>query len=497
MSPDAPEVRASPRHRRRSRKRWAVLALVVVLLAVLGLGVAATWRLQSNLDTSPLDLGDEPAAVEPGPLDILVMGSDTRTGEGNEDYGDAEDSDGYSDVMMLVHVAEDRSRATVVSFPRDLVADIPRCTDPETGRVHAPEQDATLNSAIANGGPGCTVATVNRMTGLKIDHFMLADFHAVEELSSAVGGVEVCVNEAVDDPKSGLKLPAGVSSVEGEQALAFLRSRAAFGDGGDVSRIRSQQSFLASLARKVEEEGTLSDLPTLYRIADVATRNLHVDEELGNVATMVGLATALRGIDLASMLFVTVPTEPYEPDPNRLRLEEEKAEELFEALREDRPLADGTEPSATPTATPTAADPSAGTGPGSGPDAGSGSAVAPATVPLTVSNASGVRDRDAEVAELLADEGYAPVESGPQAAELPGTQVFFGPGWYGAAEQVAELLGVPSAQIVPTTDVAGVLVSVGRDFREGERMDVTARLPDGLHGQTAEQHTCQEAAGDW
>ena len=502
MSSSPPDVTAGPRHRRGAGKRWAVVALTVVLLAVLGLGVAATWRLQSNLDTSPLDLGDGGGGtvqegggtVEQGPLDILVMGTDTRDGEGNDRYGDDDDSSGagLTDVMMLVHVSEDRNDVTVVSLPRDLVADIPRCTDPETGRVYPRERSAMLNSAIENGGPGCTVAAVNAMTGLEIDHFMLADFNAVKELSSAVGGVDVCVNEAVDDPKSGLELPAGVTSVEGEQALAFLRSRAAFGDGGDRSRIRSQQSFLASLARKVKEEGTLRDLPKLYRIADVATRNLHVDDALASVPTMVGIATDIRGIDLGSMAFVTVPTEPYELDPNRLQLEEDAAEDLFEKLREDRPLTGPTEQ----------ASPGPSGSPGSrsaGPEATPGTepAIDPATVPLTVTNASGAEDRDAEVAEVLEDAGWFPVEGGPQAAELPGTQVFFGTGWYGAAVEVAEVLSVPSSQIVPTTDVSGVLVSVGQDFQEGERLDVGSRLPEGLNGQTAEQYTCQEAAGDW
>lgn len=489
MSSTPPDAHGRHRARRWSRKRWAAVSLVVALLAVLGVGVAATWRLQSNLDTSPLDLG-EGSEPEAGPLDILVMGTDTRDGEGNGRYGDDEDSSGagLTDVMMLVHVSEDRSGVTVVSLPRDLVTDIPRCTDPETGEVHPAEEDAMLNSAIANGGPGCTVATVNEMTGLKIDHFMLADFNAVKELSSTVGGVEVCVNEAVDDPKSGLELPAGVSSVEGEQALAFLRSRAAFGDGGDTSRIRSQQSFLASLARKIKEEGTLRDLPRLYEIADVATRNLHVDEGLGSVPTVVGLATAVRGIDLGAMVFVTVPTEPYELDPNRLQLDEEPAEHLFEALREDRSL---TSPSAEPTDAPsTSATPS----PGATSPAPS---VDPATVPLTVANVSGVDGRDEEIADVLEAEGYTAVESGPQATELPGTQVFFGAGWYEAAVEVAELLGVPSSQIVPTTDVAGVFVSVGQDFREGDRLDLGPVLPGGFNGQTAEQYTCQQAAGDW
>lgn len=491
MSTSSTDVPGHPRARRSSWRRWAAVVAVLVLVAVLGAGVVATWRIQSNLNTSPLDLGDEAGTgtVEEGPLDILVLGTDTREGVGNDQYGDDEESSGagLTDVMMLVHLPEDRSGLTVVSLPRDLVTDIPRCTDPETGRVHPAEKDALLNSAIENGGPGCTVATVNEMTGLDIDHFMLADFNAVTELTTAVGGVDVCVNQAVEDPKSGLELPAGVSSVEGEQALAFLRSRAAFGDGGDRSRIRSQQSFLASLARKLKDEGTLWDLPKLYRIADVASRNLHVDEDLASVPTMVGLATAVQGFDLGRTVFVTAPTEPYELDPNRLQLREAEAEDLFEALREERPL---TGPSAESTDAPV----SAAAPPSAAPEA---PPVDPASVPLTVANASGVVDRDGEVADVLEDEGYHPEDSGDQPAELPGTQVFFGAGWQDAATDVARLLGVPSSQIVPTTDVVGVFVSVGQDFPAGDRLEFGSVLPEDLNGQTAEQYTCQEAAGDW
>lgn len=206
------ELRQTGRHHRArehrsSTRRIAVILVVLALISVIGLGGVAALRLTSNLTSSPLDLSEDSGAVEGGPLDILVMGSDTRSGKGNSEYGSAEDSEGRTDVMMLVHVTEARDAVTVVSFPRDLVVDIPQCTDPESGKVYPAGTDM-LNSAVERGGPGCTVAAINKLTGVDVDHFMLADFNAVTELSTAVGGVEVCVNEAVDDPKSGLKLPA-------------------------------------------------------------------------------------------------------------------------------------------------------------------------------------------------------------------------------------------------------------------------------------------------
>ena len=140
-----------------------------------------------------------------------------------------------------------------------------------------------INAAMAEAGIGCAVDTVNKLTGLEIDHFMMADFNAVKELSNAVGGVEVCISDAVYDPDSQLRLPKGTSTVQGEQALAFLRTRHAFADGGDLGRIKAQQGFLSSLTRKIKDDGTLSNPAKMLEIADVVTQNLTVDDGLASV----------------------------------------------------------------------------------------------------------------------------------------------------------------------------------------------------------------------
>lgn len=482
--------------------RWALISLAIGLVVLLGVGGLGVYRLQQNLMTSPLNLGGEQYADD-GPLDILIMGSDTRRGLGNDQYGEPAEGneDGRTDVMMLLQISENRENVTVVSFQRDLIVDIPECTDPETGEVYEAVDDAMLNSAAENGGPGCTVATINDLTGLSIDHFMLADFNAVTELSSTVGGVEVCVNQAVDDPKSGLKLPAGVSSVEGEQALAFLRSRAAFGDGGDESRIRSQQQFMASLARKVKEEGTLSNPGKLYEIADVMTSNLHVDEQLGNIARIVSIAGMMSGVDLSNVVFVTAPSEVYPEDPNRLQLDEARSEELFQILREDGSLTDQQSVTDEATASPSPED--------SASPAESGEATSeettssddpsvllfnPEDIPIEVVDASDTSGRAQEIMEVLADAGYTQSTQGQDSSEiLPGTQILYGPGWQSAAQQVADELGIPQAQLVAAGDTeTSVQLLIGEDFTEGERMSVDSSVPEGLSGQTAEQFTCQQ-----
>ncbi|MDO4254626.1 MAG: LCP family protein [Kocuria sp.] len=482
--------------------RWALISLamgLVVLLAIGGLGI---YRLQQNLMTSPLNLGNEQLADD-GPTDILIMGSDTRRGEGNDQYGEVEkgNGDGRTDVMMLLHISESRDNVTVVSFQRDLIVDIPECTDPSTGEVHEAMDNAMLNTAAENGGPGCTVATINQMTGLNIDHFMLADFNAVTQLSRSVGGVDVCVNQAVDDPKSGLDLPAGVSSIEGEQALAFLRSRAAFGDGGDESRIRSQQQFMASLARKVKEEGTLTNPGKLYEIADVMTSNLHVDEGLGNITRIVSIAGMMSGVDLSNVVFVSAPSEVYPKDPNRLQLADPQAEELFQILRDDGSLTDQEQitPDATQTATATFTPQPSSTGPDDlaleqPTDGASVLLFNPADIPIEVVDASGTDGRAAEVIKILSKADYTQTTEGDSSSQsLPGTQVFYGPGWQSAAQQVADELGIPHAQLVASGDAdATVQLMIGEDFTSGDRMKSEGVVPKGLSGQTAEQFTCQQ-----
>lgn len=170
-----------------------------------------------------------------------------------------------------------------------------------------------INEAMAEAGIGCAVDTVNQLTGLEIDHFMMADFNAVKELSHAVGGVNVCVSDPVFDPDSRLRLAKGDSLVEGEQALAFLRTRHAFGDGGDLGRIKGQQAFLSSLTRKLKDEGTLGNPQRLLQIADVVTQNLTVDEGLASVPSLLTIGGRLKDIDVSKVAFVAVPRSRRRP----------------------------------------------------------------------------------------------------------------------------------------------------------------------------------------
>lgn len=468
--------------------RVTAILMASVLVAAVAFVAVQVFRLQSNVDTMPLNLAEGQESALPvdssrDPLQILILGSDTRTGNSGTFLGSEADSygEGNSDVMMLLTLSADRTNVTVVSFPRDLLVPLPRCVNPETGVSSQAVDLGQLNGALGESGPGCTVAAINNLTGLSIDHFMMAGFNAVSELSSAVGGVEVCVQEPVDDEYSGLKLPAGTSQVEGDQALAFLRTRHSFGDGGDIGRIAAQQSFMASLARKVRAEGTLTNLPKLYAIADTVTRNLTVDEGLSQPAELLKIAGRMQDVDLGNIAFVTVPTAPWVEDPNRLVLDEEGAAPLFDALREDRGLteqspAPGPSPS-TPSAPATPEDP----------------ALDPAMVPVLVVNATTNANRAVEVQQLLLEAGYTqatPFRSVP--AET--SQILFGTGYDGVAADLATRFGVPESQVLFDAGTVGVQLIVGADLATGSTV-VLPPLGGELEGQTADQVTCQASSG--
>lgn len=473
---------------------WLKVVTWVASLALLSAVVfAGYWfiRLQSNLSTAPLTAGTKTAGKIDEASDrmqILILGSDTRDGA-NAEYGNADDSSGYgqSDVMMMMDISADNSRVSVVSFPRDLVVDLPECTDQKTGITYPARRGAMINEAMAEAGVGCAVDTVNKITGLEVDHFMMADFKAVTELSKAVGGVDVCVSDAVYDPDSRLRLPAGTSAVEGEMALAWLRSRHAFEDGGDLGRIKAQQAFLSSLTRKVKDDGTLSNPARVLNIADVVTSNLTLDEGFASPSALVKVGTRLKDIDISKVAFVAVPTGPAALDPNRLELAQPGASQLFAALREDVDLTDPTgTASPTPTGEATPGPSTTETAPVEPPPA---PAYDKALQPVTVANGSGVATRYQEIAGALISGGFT--QLGEAAAQpVDQTVVYYSPEFADVAADVAAVFGIPEAQLIASSSVYGVQVYVGSDFTSGTAYGAVALPPDVVN-QTASDVVCQ------
>ncbi|WP_394814789.1 LCP family protein [Streptomyces millisiae] len=321
-----------------SRQRlWRLVrvgGLCLVLLVLLaGAGLTALYiKFDRNISQIDIDgaLGhDRPADSPNGSMDILVLGSDSRAGTDGE-YG--RHSGARADTAMIVHLNEARDAATVVSIPRDTLVERPSCGG-------EPARKRTMfNEAYSVGGPVCAVKTVEKLTGVRMDHYLEVDFEGFSRLVDTLGGVEVTTTQAIRDEDSELDLAAGTHTLDGEQSLALVRTRKALSDGSDLGRIRLQHSFVRALARQVGGIGLFTDPRRLYDIADTATRSVTTDSGLGSAADLAGLARTLKGIDPESMTMLTMPVTFDPKDPNRVVAIERQATQVWSALRADRPV---------------------------------------------------------------------------------------------------------------------------------------------------------------
>ena len=373
------------RSRTRRALRITAWATAGTLVAVGGVGYYVVHKMLGNVQTVSLaTLKNRPAVSKPNaagqtPLNILVLGSQTRDGQTEAVHVGNASKDGtdLSDTAFLVHISADRKWTEVVSIPRDLFVPIPACQDRTDPTVtHSAQSEAQFYDAMGEGGPACAVATVEQMTDIRIDHFVELTFDAFIDLTNAVGGVQICVPEpGIDDPNySGLVLSAGLHTVEGNQALAFVRDRHGLAGGTDTSRIQMQQQFMTALFNKLTSNGTLENPIDLYKIANAVTSNISVDTGLDNIGTMASIAESVGSINKKYIQYITAPNEidapgEYSYDESGVHLSPGPGfQQLWSYLRDDQPLPGspaaaefGTGASATPSAP--AAAPSASTSP--------------------------------------------------------------------------------------------------------------------------------------
>ncbi|MFI5884960.1 LCP family protein [Streptomyces sp. NPDC051554] len=331
---------------RRRRRRWvrgvgAGVGLVVVGAAGVGWGVYA--KLDSNItpdNAAAAELAryekERPTALVKGAQNILLIGSDSRSGDGNAEYGRDSGTE-RSDTTILLHLAADRRSATAVSLPRDLMVDVPGCLRPDGTRTEP--MFAMFNYAFQVGGSGCTIRTVEKLTNVRIDHHMVVDFHGFKDMVDAVDGVQVCLKSPIRDKAARLKLPAGRVTLDGEQALGYVRARKSLGNGSDTDRMDRQQGFLGALVNKVQSDDVLFNPVKLYPVLDAATSSLTTDPELANLRGLYELVRGLRNIPTEHVQFLTVPRESYIYNANRDQLVEPEAEKLFARLRADATVA--------------------------------------------------------------------------------------------------------------------------------------------------------------
>jgi LCP family protein required for cell wall assembly len=453
----------------------------VLILGTAGAGYLYYEHLNGNIEKGERSSGDskanrpEPNAAGQRPMNILLVGSDSRASDANVALGGGRnhrDNPPLGDVQMLVHLAADRKSAAVVSIPRDTRVDIPECTDPKTGEKY-PATNSIINESLGRGGAGCTLATWENLTGVYIDHWMTIDFAGVVAMADAVGGVEVCVNQNVWDRPlpavpggSGLKMEAGRKKVQGEQALQWLRTRHAW--GSDLLRARAQHMYMNSMIRTLKGQNVFTDTGRLTGLAEAATKSLTVSEEIGTVKELYDLGMQLKTVPTDRITMTTMPTVEDPQDRNHL-LPAGDAGKMWAMLRDDVSFDDKGAKDA-------GAEGEGNGGENAGEDSTEEDRAAPdAEIGVLVRNATRtatlgpVGGRAGEIAEALTRKGFAKAAKDTSAALTEERTVVRYPSaeTAGDARRVAAALGIPAGSVRKSADVSGITLVVGADWRSG------------------------------
>jgi len=461
-----------------STRRWprivaATTSGAILALTAVGAGVTAVLgQLEGNI--TALDISDQTGSTitstdsivideetgETTPFNVVLLGSDSRVGKGNKGYGSVSKfgTTERSDTTILLHVNADRSAATAVSIPRDTLITLPKCK--VDGKTVGGRQ-GKFNEAMTLGGPACVIKAIENMSGMTIDNFMVVDFGGFKRVTEALGGVEICLSEPVNDPLSGLKLSAGKHVVSGEQALAFVRARKTLGDGSDTSRIRRQQAFLSSMARQVLSSGTLLNPASLLGVLNAATKSLTADPQLANIDNLRELAVSMKDLRPDDITFTTLPWYPAGDGANVL-MNKKKAKPLFASMINDTPWppkAAGDQPLLR---------------------------TAPQDIRVEIINGTGVKGAGKKAKKALRVEGFnvVNVKNGPTVAA---TTLIHDPGWDVSAKTIGYSAG---ATVVETEAGRGSTMQliIGPEFTSAKPVTISAALKD----RTANVNTAAE-----
>ncbi|CAM5523327.1 LCP family protein [Streptomyces abikoensis] len=464
-SPASPRARHSAPRRPRWGLRLAVCGAAVVLAAS-GLGHAVVTGIDHRIErVDPFrGLSNRPPVVASKGMNILLVGTDAR------DRIDPAERRRYhlggaachcTDTVMLLHLSAARDRVSVISLPRDSYAEIPAHVD-RAGRPR-PAHPQKLNAAYAEGGPGLTVRTVEQLTGVHVDHYLEVDFISFMRTVDVVGGVQVCSARPLKDPYSGLDLPSGTSTLNGGQALQYVRSRHLDG-ASDLGRMQRQQRFLAALLHTATDGGALLNPVKFQQVAATLLDSVRADRGFDG-ETLIGLGRAMKNLSPASAEFVSVPVVSANYPVPRVGSTvkwDDAAAGLFASVREDRPLAARPQRQAHDAKPPVPA-PSPSPSPSAAP---SPPATAPGQIRIQVYNGSGRRGLARETDRALRAMGFATTGL---PADAPGpalrrTVIQYDPRWDHAVRTLASAL--PDAELRPVAGQGPLMkVTVGTDFR--------------------------------
>jgi LCP family protein required for cell wall assembly len=393
-TPDAtPPDGKHPGGRRRKILAWTA-GIVAVIVVIATLGAYFVYRhLNSNLHQVNISgvLGSQPVSLHPGAQNILVLGSDTRHGQARRYGNSAVLNTDHSDTLIIVHISADRKWANIMSIPRDSWVSIPACrmgngkmSSPQTFKINEAFTLGTLNGNKTELGVACTVKTIEKDTGIRIDHFVVVNFAGFRDMVKVLGGVPECNTTPINDPKSGLHLKAGRHLLNGWQALGYVRARYTLGNGSDLERISRQQAFMSSLVDRVRSK--LLNPLAIYRFLDAATKSITIDDRLGGIKGLYNLAASLRNLPPSKVTFFTLPTYPrsyVDPtDTADLMWTQPQDSRIFQAFRNDVPVSKDLIKHQPPPR------------------------IAPRTVTLNVLNGSGAGGLEYTVAAVLQQDGF-------------------------------------------------------------------------------------------
>ncbi|MEV8046192.1 LCP family protein [Streptomyces griseoluteus] len=495
-----PEPPPGRRNRRPVKKKskakkvvaWTGGGLALVLVATGSAGYLYLKHLEGNVSATDVGNAAKQSFSKDDAFNILIIGTDKRTGAGNEGYGD-KNSVGHADTNILLHVAKDRTNATALSIPRDMIVDVPDCEtlQPDGSRKVIPgSSQVRFNTSLGQEGrdPGCTMRTVKAVTGITPDHFMMVDFNAVKTLTSAVGGVKVCLKHPVNDKDSHLRLPAGESKIEGEQALAFVRTRHAWGNAGDLDRIKVQQQFMGSLMRDMSSSDTLTNPGKLLDLAEAATNALTVDKGIKSVSTLKDIALEMKKVPPKNITFLTVPVKDNPADGvvhKTVIVNPELGPPVFDAINNDVSFTDVKKKEKA------AKDAQAARL--------KGTRSAPSDVRVRIMN-GGAADGAAQdvVNWMQTEKGILKSENAGNApAGVSRTTLEYAPDQAPQARELAALMGLSGSALKPGKSVTNaqglptMSLTLGKDFKgAGVSLTAPAKAPDVGEKSTADKVEC-------
>lgn len=327
--------------------RLLAVCATTVAIAAIATGVWIVQDLAGNFASGSFALEDAPAeAAAPGlggfpnvAANILLAGTDNCEPQYAAMFqnrcSDPDVEGTRSDVLMLVHISAEPRHITVISFPRGLLVEIPECRK-DDGTVSPAVSSEMINAAFERGGVNCSAKAITALTGLKVGYAASINWGGVIDVTNAIGGVEICVASDMRDADSGIDLTAGRHTLQGAQALAFLRARYSTADGSDLARIGNQQQYLSSLVRRISDEQTLTNPAKLLRLAHAGISAIDPSTTLENPLTLVQLGLAIKSVATQEYAFIQYPVYPAPSNPNRLVPDEAAAQQVLTALEQNK-----------------------------------------------------------------------------------------------------------------------------------------------------------------